>query len=132
MNNESRWMINTNTKVIMKYRAEVMALGLQHIKECTKDGVIFGAANTQVDALQAAIAELQMTIDEKNARIAALESRIAVMEQERINDPETAHRRELEEMTLEDLKKICTKYGITAKGNKGDIIEAIIAEEKGL
>jgi predicted RNase H-like nuclease (RuvC/YqgF family) len=122
-------MINTNTGVIMGYKPEVMAMGLAHVKECTADGVILGAANNEVDELRSQVAELQSVIDEKNRRIASLESYINTLEEERNAAPEVAMRRELEDMTLEDLKKVCAEKGIAAKGNKSDLIKAIMAAD---
>jgi septal ring factor EnvC (AmiA/AmiB activator) len=113
----------------MGYKPEVMAMGLAHVKECTADGVILGAANNEVDELRSQVAELQSVIDEKNRRIASLESYINKLEEERNSAPETSRRRELEDMTLEDLKKVCAEKGIAAKGNKSDLINAIMAAE---
>jgi predicted RNase H-like nuclease (RuvC/YqgF family) len=129
MNTNKRYMINTNTGVIMGYKPEVMAMGLAHVKECTADGVILGAANNEVDELRSQVAELQSVIDEKNRRIASLESYINTLEEERNAAPEVAMRRELEDMTLEDLKKVCAEKGIAAKGNKSDLIKAIMAAD---
>jgi septal ring factor EnvC (AmiA/AmiB activator) len=121
-------MINTNTGVIVEYRPEVMSLGNSHLKECTADGVILGAANTEVDTLKQQVGELQMLVDEKNRRIAALESYIATLEEKNNSVPENARRRELEDMSLEELKKICSEMGIVAKGNKSDLVNAIMSK----
>lgn len=125
-----RYMINTNTGVIMAYRADVMAMNNSHLKECTADGVIFGAANTEVDMLKQQLGELQMLLDEKNRRISNLESYIAQLEMKKNSSGENPRRRELEELKLEELKTIAAQLGLTTDGRKSDIIESIIAAEK--
>ena len=125
-----RYMINTNTGVIMAYRADVMAMGNSHLKECTADGVIFGAANTEVDMLKQQLGELQMLLDEKNLRISNLESYIAHLEMKKNSSGENPRRRELEELKLEELKTIAAQMGLITDGRKSDIIESIIAAEK--
>lgn len=125
-----RYMINTNTGVIMAYRADVMAMNNSHLKECTADGVIFGAANTEVDALKQQLGELQMLLDEKNRRMSNLESYIAQLEMKKNSSGENPRRRELEELKLEELKTIAAKMGLNTDGRKSDIIESIIAAEK--
>jgi predicted RNase H-like nuclease (RuvC/YqgF family) len=123
-------MINTNTGVIMAYNPEVTKLGLNHIKECTADGIILGAANTEMDEAQAKIAELQFIIDEKNRRITALETYIANLENQLNASGEKQQQRKLEDMSLEELRKICSDLGIVAKGNKNDLISAIVNKGK--
>lgn len=125
-----RYMINTNTGVIMAYRADVMAMNNSHLKECTADGVIFGASNTEVDTLKQQLGELQMLLDEKNRRISNLESYIAQLEMKKNSSGENPRRRELEELKLEELKTIAAKMGLNTDGRKSDIIESIIAAEK--
>lgn len=132
MNNTKRYMINTNTGVILPYDATVMALGNSHIKECTVDGVIYGAGNTEVDELKAQNAELQFIIDEQKRRIASLESYVLQLEDDKNSGDDVRRRRELEDMTFDDLKKLCAEYGIAAKGNKAALIETILRAESSI
>jgi hypothetical protein len=121
-------MINTNTGVILPYNPDVIALGNVHIKECTADGVIIGKGNTEIDELNAHIGELQMIVDEKNRRIAALESYIAALEEEKNSAADVSLRRKLEELSLEDLRKAAAECGVSAKGTKAELIAGIVAK----
>lgn len=73
---EKRYMKNPDTGVIFEYRAEDMAAN-NRLVECTADGVVFGKSTTPVDDLYARIVDLEREVEEKNLRIAALESQIA-------------------------------------------------------
>ena len=125
-----RYMINTKTGVILPYDSNVMSLGKTNIKECTADGVLIGAGNTEKDEMLTRIGELESLIDEKNRRIAALESYISELESRRINnDAELRRRRELEDTDYQDLKVLAADIGVPAVGKKNELIDAIIAKE---
>lgn len=128
MNERKRYMINPDTKVIYPYRAEDMKAN-KKLQECTVDGVIFGKAQTPVDDLYAKVAEMEKIIAEKDMRIASLESYIAKLEEIKNAGDDVRRRRELEDMSLDDLEKLCGEYSIVAKGNKTNLIETILAAE---
>lgn len=128
MNNTKRYMINPETQVIYPYCAEDMKAN-KKLQECTVDGVIFGKAQTPVDDLYAKIAEMDRIIAEKDMRIASLESYIAKLEEIKNAGDDVRRRRELEDMTLDDLKQLCTEYCVVAKGNKNNLIQTILAAE---
>ena len=117
-------MMNLKTGVIFDYRAEDM-LANKSLVECTADGVVFGKSTVPVDKLYARIAELERILHEKDIRIAALENAIAAAETAKDNG-----RKELENLTVEDLKTLAADLGLPTEGKKADLISAIIAAKE--
>lgn len=122
-------MLNTKTGVIFPYDALSMKAN-KHLVECNSAGVPIGRPGDNLDELYAEIDRLQKENTEKDLHIAMLEANIEKLENEKIaNDPKNIRRRELQDMTLEQLKELSASYGITAKGNKADFVEAILEAE---
>jgi uncharacterized small protein (DUF1192 family) len=126
---KERFMKNTVTGVIFRYRAEDMQANSKLV-ECTEDGVIFGKSTVPVDELYARIAELERIVAEKDIRIAALENAISSAAAEKTEKKNT-ETKELEDLKVDDLKTLAVDLGINIDGmKKADIIAAIIAKKE--
>ena len=124
-----RFMLNTKTGVIFPYDALSMKAN-KHLVECNSAGVPIGRPGDNLDELYAEIDRLQKENTEKDLHIAMLETKIEKLENEKISsDPKNIRRRELQDMSLEQLKDTAAALGITAKGNKADFVEAILEAE---
>ncbi len=122
-------MLNTKTGVIFPYDTLSMKAN-KHLVECNSAGVPIGRPGDNLEELYAEIDRLQKEIADKNLHIAMLEANIEKLENEKIaSDPKNIRRRELQDMTLEQLKDAAAALGITAKGNKADFVEAILEAE---
>lgn len=125
-----RFMKNTKTGVIFPYDALSMKAN-KHLVECNSAGVPIGRPGDKLDELYAEIDRLQKESADKDLHIAMLEANIEKLENEKIaNDPLNVRRRELQELTLEQLRGMAEELGISPKGNKSDIIEAILESAK--
>lgn len=124
-----RFMLNTKTGVVFPYDALSLKAN-KHLVECSSAGVPIGRPGDNLDELYAEIDRLQKENAEKDFRISMLVAEVERLENEKIaNDPKTIRRRELQDMTLEQLKELAAALGLTAKGNKADFVEAILEAE---
>lgn len=124
-----RFMLNTKTGVVFPYDALSMKAN-KHLVECNSAGVPIGRPGDNLDELYAEIDRLRKEIADKDLHIAMLEANIEKLENEKItSDPKNIRRRELQDMTLEQLKELAEDIGVTVKGNKSDYVEAILEAE---
>lgn len=125
-----RYMKNEKTGVIFSYDPVALKAN-RNLFECNENGIPIGRPDSLLpDDLYSKIEELNKVIEDKDLHIAMLESRVEELENKLVNsDPVNVRRRELQELTLEELKQKAAELEITVRGNKSDFIEAILESE---
>ena len=133
-----RFMLNKKTRAIFPYEPDTI-LGNDDMIECNELGVPIGRPDVQIDQTDAKIAEIESKLAAALQRCFVLESKCEMLEKEKkellkqieqnSSMPADMRRKELETLSVKQLRDICDDLGIFNGGNKTELIERIVQSE---